>query len=135
MAAKTVQMTLAERRAMAALSTRETKARALISLWCAKEAYVKALGEGVGFGLDRIEVNLDDEAQVRSIRVDGLDVRNGGWTLGAGYLDGGEYRWVCLVEAEPNATVGPPTQITWNEVVKSVVDAGLERQHQQRTPS
>ena len=33
--------------------------RALLSLWTRKEAYLKATGEGVGPGLQRVEVPLD----------------------------------------------------------------------------
>lgn len=33
--------------------------------WCLKESYVKAIGYGISFGLDRIEFNIDDYSNIK----------------------------------------------------------------------
>ena len=112
---------------MSALKSPRDRIRALTTIWCVKEAYVKAIGEGVGFGLDRIEVVFEyadgSHAEVKGVLVDGRDIQESGWSIGSGYLDGGGYRWICIYENPlsdktdtPKPTLTPIT-LGWTEVV------------------
>ena len=49
--------------------------------WTRKEAFVKAVGEGLGFGLERFDVSLDPGAPARLLRVDGDSGERCGWVL------------------------------------------------------
>lgn len=50
--------------------------------WTRKEAFVKAVGDGLGFGLARFDVSLDPGAPARLLRVDGDPAEQCGWVLG-----------------------------------------------------
>lgn len=74
----------------AALSALDGAARsaAFLQLWTAKEAILKALGRGIAFGLDRLEIG-GSQQQPTLLRLDGEDP--GQWQLrrldvGVGYL-------------------------------------------------
>jgi 4'-phosphopantetheinyl transferase len=49
--------------------------------WTRKEAFVKAVGDGLGFGLHRFDVSLDPGAPARLLRVDGDLGEQSGWVL------------------------------------------------------
>jgi 4'-phosphopantetheinyl transferase len=49
--------------------------------WTRKEAFVKAIGDGLGFGLQRFDVSLDPGAPARLLRVDGDSGERCGWVL------------------------------------------------------
>lgn len=55
--------------------------RAFFRCWTRKEAYVKALGEGLACHLDRFEVSLDPEASAELVRVAGDLDRASSWFL------------------------------------------------------
>jgi 4'-phosphopantetheinyl transferase len=76
-------MTTSERLALAVPVTPQQLRWVLTNLWTLKEGYTKAIGEGVGFGLERINVVLD-ELEVVRVEVDGRDLVDDGWkwTLG-----------------------------------------------------
>lgn len=57
----------AESRALSALPT-ELRDAAFLRLWTGKEAVLKALGEGLSFGLDRVEFELDGAGHVVALR-------------------------------------------------------------------
>lgn len=57
----------AESRALSALPA-ELRAAAFLRLWTGKEAVLKALGEGLSFGLDRVEFELDAAGHVVALR-------------------------------------------------------------------
>ena len=50
--------------------------------WTRKEAFVKARGDGLGFGLDRFDVSLDPRSPARILRVDQEPGDRCGWMLG-----------------------------------------------------
>lgn len=113
-------MTINERRTISAITSPGNRIRALTTVWCVKEAYVKAIGEGVGFGLEHIDVILDQSGEVPGVLVDGLDIRESesGWTIKSGYLDAGTYRWVCIYEGPPDDTgIVTPMTVDWKEMI------------------
>ncbi len=57
----------AESRALRALPP-ELRDAAFLRLWTGKEAVLKALGEGLSFGLDRVEFELDGAGHVIALR-------------------------------------------------------------------
>ncbi|WVQ95818.1 hypothetical protein IAU59_002917 [Kwoniella sp. CBS 9459] len=97
----------------------ELRAWALTYMWALKEGYTKAVGEGITFGMERIEVELDlikqgediipdnidnndreKEAQagtaperlrVKGVQVDGKEVSERGWEYRVGQIDGHGY--------------------------------------------
>lgn len=62
-----------------ALST-AAKQRGFFHLWTRKEAYIKALGEGLGHPLDRFAVSLEPGA-ARFLRIDSAPDRENDWML------------------------------------------------------
>ncbi|KAL0247056.1 hypothetical protein I308_104090 [Cryptococcus tetragattii IND107] len=89
------QLTLLEKRSLAMpLSARDRSLR-LTKLWSVKEAYTKAIGEGITFGLERIEVELSAGAgKVERVKVDGKDVDERGWEWRVGDI-GDDYGWAA----------------------------------------
>ncbi|ODO01482.1 hypothetical protein I350_06302 [Cryptococcus amylolentus CBS 6273] len=75
------QLTLLERQSLAIPLTPRERSQRLTKLWSVKESYTKAIGEGITFGLERIEVELEGpgEGKVKTVRVDGKDVGERGW--------------------------------------------------------
>lgn len=57
----------AESRALSALPA-EMRDAAFLRLWTGKEAVLKALGEGLSFGLDRVEFELDGAGLIVALR-------------------------------------------------------------------
>jgi 4'-phosphopantetheinyl transferase len=47
------------------------KEKAFFQIWTAKEAYLKAIGEGIGGGLDRVEISLTTDATPNPLRIVG----------------------------------------------------------------
>ncbi|KAK4686616.1 4'-phosphopantetheinyl transferase, partial [Tremellales sp. Uapishka_1] len=72
------QLTVQERQMLAIPMTEAERAIRLTTLWTTKEAYVKAIGEGVAMGLQRINVRIKQRL-VEAIEVDGRDLREDGW--------------------------------------------------------
>ncbi|MCI0383415.1 4'-phosphopantetheinyl transferase superfamily protein [Streptomyces sp. CNQ085] len=59
----------------------------LVRLWTLKEAYSKALGQGLRFRFTEFGFDLDAEG-IRLVRPDGTPAGGGGWTFATGVLDG-----------------------------------------------
>jgi 4'-phosphopantetheinyl transferase len=81
------QLSLAERffapaevRALIAL-TDGVMAEAFFHAWTRKEAFVKACGQGIGFGVDRVEVSLVPGEPARLLRLDGCEKAAARWSL------------------------------------------------------
>jgi 4'-phosphopantetheinyl transferase len=68
----------AECRAILALPPGERQA-AFFRCWSRKEAYLKARGDGIGFGLDRFEVTVDSQGAPGLVWVDGEPHEPGRW--------------------------------------------------------
>jgi 4'-phosphopantetheinyl transferase len=81
-------MTVPERLALAVPLTPHELRWALTTLWTLKEGYTKAIGEGVGFGLERINVVFDGLNAVR-VEVDGRDIADDGWHFRLGRVGEG----------------------------------------------
>ena len=64
--------------------TTHERSKRITTLWTYKECYTKAIGEGVGFGLDRIGLTLGPSGEVDGVCVDGEDVRFQGWQYASG---------------------------------------------------
>lgn len=79
-----------EARALATLEG-EARQRSFIALWCAKEALLKAIGEGLAFGLDRVGCRLDATGNWRLAQADPLLGGTREWQL-AGFGVPGDYR-------------------------------------------
>lgn len=56
---------------------------AFLSCWTRKEAFVKAIGQGLSFPLDAFSVSVDPDAPARILDVKGVPGPQTGWTLSA----------------------------------------------------
>lgn len=72
-----------ERRALAACATGGADERdaAFFRCWTRKEAYVKAVGDGIALGLDRFDVSLEPREGARFLALEGDPERARAWTL------------------------------------------------------
>lgn len=55
--------------------------QAFFRCWTRKEAYVKAIGDGIALGLDRFDVSLDPGVGARFLALDGDPTRAAAWSL------------------------------------------------------
>jgi 4'-phosphopantetheinyl transferase len=96
-----------ERAELAALSA-ERRGQAFLDGWTRKEAFVKALGEGLRYPLDTVVVSLDPAAPARLLAVGDRGGAVSGWSLHA--LDAGA-GYAAALAAE--GQVPPPTCWNW----------------------
>ena len=83
-----------EKQSLAVNLSDKERAKRVTTLWTLKEGYTKAIGEGIGFGLDRIRVDVEEDGDVVKVSVDDRDVRDDGWEWSTGWLDEDEgYGW------------------------------------------
>lgn len=73
--------------------------------WTRKEAYVKAVGDGIAFGLDRFEVTLDPDGTVRFVTLDGSAEAAAGWSL-HDLAPAPGYAGAAAVRAHPKELIG-----------------------------
>lgn len=59
----------------------EQRAEAFFSAWTRKEAFLKATGKGISFGIDRVAVTLKPGASPRVLSIDGDAEAASRWTL------------------------------------------------------
>ncbi|KAM7268688.1 hypothetical protein ACFE04_010854 [Oxalis oulophora] len=59
--------------------------------WCMKESFIKAIGSGVGFGLERVEIHQTNWTNI-SIKIDGETMKD--WRFWVSELD--KRHWVCV---------------------------------------
>jgi 4'-phosphopantetheinyl transferase len=114
------QLTARERLALAGTRGR-VKAKLLTTLWTIKEGYTKAIGEGIAFGLDRIEVDPGD-GSVAGVTVDGRDVREDGWRWAVGSLEGGAYGYAVIWRGEEGAV--EVEAVGWDQFVRAFIGNG-----------
>jgi len=76
------------------------QARAFFTVWTAKEAWLKATGEGIAKALDQVEVSLLSDGGVGLRQLHGSPSAISGWTLGALYPARG-YVGAVAVQAAP----------------------------------
>ncbi len=69
-----------EKAAFKGLAAHETR-EAFFAGWTRKEAYVKAIGRGLRFPLDRFDVSLKPGDQNALLRVEGLPAETNRWSL------------------------------------------------------
>lgn len=85
--------------------TGESRAEAFFHAWTRKEAFLKASGIGLSYGLERVEVTLLPEEEARFLRIDGCEQLAAQWSLrhltpvagcvGAVTLRGHDYHLRC----------------------------------------
>ena len=108
-----LQLLAAEKRALPSDLSMNDRARRVTTFWTVKEGYTKAIGEGIGFGLERIRVDLDERGEVRMVCVDGRDVRDDGWRWECGWLGRDEgYGWVVFWKGDEEKEVGEEDGVT-----------------------
>ena len=83
----------------------ERRRAAFFHAWTRKEAYLKARGQGLSYGLERVEVTLLPEEAARFLRIDGCERLAAQWSLhhlvpavgcvGALTLHGHDYQLRC----------------------------------------
>lgn len=108
------QMAMPERRSISLPLSPGEKAERLTRIWCIKEAYVKAIGEGVGFGLQRIEVCLGDDGSLEGVKVDGKSLGDNGWMVSLGTLEG--YIWACVTE-KSSEQMAEPKIVSYRDII------------------
>jgi 4'-phosphopantetheinyl transferase len=57
------------------------RSEAFFRAWTRKEAFLKASGKGISYGLERVEVTLLPEEPPRFLRIDGCEQRAAEWSL------------------------------------------------------
>jgi 4'-phosphopantetheinyl transferase len=83
----------------------DQRERAFFHAWTRKEAFLKARGVGLSYGLERVEVTLGPREAPQLVRVDGEERQARSWSLhnlepapgfvGALALEGHDHRLVC----------------------------------------
>uniref|UniRef100_A0A822ZIG6 holo-[acyl-carrier-protein] synthase n=1 Tax=Nelumbo nucifera TaxID=4432 RepID=A0A822ZIG6_NELNU len=68
--------------------------------WCLKEAFVKAIGAGMGYGLDKLEFHHNNWTNI-SIHVDGDELKQ--WRFSVSEL--GEKHWVSIARGHPQEAI------------------------------
>jgi phosphopantetheinyl transferase len=106
-------MTISERRGMTLPLSPRAKAERLTKIWCLKEAYVKAIAEGVGFGLQRIDVSIAGDGTLEGVKVDGSALEDDGWSFELGILEG--YVWACISESSDR--LGEPRIVPYQDII------------------
>jgi len=60
-----------------------SKSQAFYNAWTRKEAFIKALGEGLSYPLDAFDVSLHPDQEARLVRIEGCNQKAVQWTLRA----------------------------------------------------
>lgn len=71
-----------EREAYAALRPRD-RALGFLNCWTRKEAFIKAIGDGLTYPLDRFDVSIAPGETARILRIDGRPADDCGWRMGS----------------------------------------------------
>ena len=117
------QLLHSERQVLAVNLSKEERARRITTFWTFKEGYTKAIGEGIGFGLERIKVDMDDDGQVQVVSVDGRDIKEDGWKWESGWIGANnKYGWVAIWRGDEDSS-GDVELISWNCFAKPFLDS------------
>jgi hypothetical protein len=124
-AADDQQLSLNEKQVLAGVTNPDHLAKLIALIWTFKEGFVKATGEGIGFGLERISLDIEPQSlSVASVKVDGEDIKQDNWNWRSGWIsgdEGKEYGWVAYWQ-------GPATQaaeiqhISWRDFIMPFMD-------------
>jgi 4'-phosphopantetheinyl transferase len=76
---------------------------AFFHAWTRKEAFVKAHGTGIGYGVDRVEVTLLPDEPARILRLDGCEQSAAAWAL-AHFIPRAEYVAAVAHQSQPRET-------------------------------
>lgn len=101
----------------------QTHKKRITLLWTFKECYVKAIGEGIVFGMERIRVDISDEGEVENVFVDEKDFRDDGWKWGSGWLrgpdtGGKEVCGWCVMYRGDEEGAGEIEEVGWEELIQ-----------------
>ena len=80
---------------------------------------MKAIGEGIGFGMERVEVDLDEKGTLVGVIVDGIALTETGWDVQVGRLDG-EYIWACVAESSERQSEIIPKMIPHQGIIDAL---------------
>lgn len=117
-----------ERRALQS-SALSVRGKMLAMMWAAKEAYVKALGAGVTFGLQRIDVHVKTDCLVESIEVDGTNMLHQNWIWSSGWLDDYQFAWVAIDRSHTVQQGLEPEHLAWNDLCADL--SSLRHDHEE----
>ncbi|KAJ0046266.1 hypothetical protein Pint_05822 [Pistacia integerrima] len=70
----------------------------MVSYWCLKEAYVKAIGSGVAYRLDKVEFHHTDWTNI-SVKIDGEAMTEWRFWL----FELGRRHWVSIAKGHPRS--------------------------------
>lgn len=113
------QLTFGERQNLALSTNTQDRARRLATLWTFKEGYTKAIGLGIGFGLERIELQLGQDGEVDGVYVDGTEVGDSGWAYTHGRFDDG-YAWMAMWRGSKAGVTAPEIcHVSWSDFLSA----------------
>ncbi|WVQ75562.1 hypothetical protein IAR50_005189 [Cryptococcus sp. DSM 104548] len=119
------QLTLLERRSLVISLTPRERSQRLTRLWSVKESYTKAIGEGITFGLERIEVELEGpgEGKVKTVKVDGKSADGRGWEWRQDDL-GDDYGYALWWRGDDAEDEGEPRMehVSWEDFSGPLLD-------------
>ncbi|XP_057835415.1 uncharacterized protein LOC131045788 isoform X2 [Cryptomeria japonica] len=81
-------------------------------LWCLKEAYIKAVGVGLGYKLERMEFYYPENqiwSDLAYLRIDGMEQKD--WQFSLHQF--GNCHWVCVARGPPNQAVSSYGKTLW----------------------
>lgn len=80
--------------------------------WCLKESYIKAVGVGLGYKLERLEFYYPENqvwADVAYLRIDGKEEKDWRFSL----YQFNDCHWVCVARGHPNKAVSSYRKTLW----------------------
>ncbi|WRT69743.1 uncharacterized protein IL334_006734 [Kwoniella shivajii] len=84
------QLTLSEKQSLSIPMSEDERCKRLMRMWTLKEGFTKAVGEGITFGLERIEVHLASTQQagdIEKVLIDGKNSVDIGWEYKIGQVE------------------------------------------------
>ena len=100
-----------------ALEQKKWEAAPFFAIWTAKEAVVKALGTGLGYGMDEVWIDADDPVKPVLRQLGKTDSNHLGWNLHGQPVFGSH--WACI------AYQGPELPIFWRILTNPLEDLAI----------